>query len=241
MVEPEAGSSSDSGEGWERLRVPEEWSAGVCLIGTYEPIGSGCWLLHHNGVGAVVELPPFDRRHPSPAEILGACTHAGPSLDVRYLLCTHSHWDHFDPATVRALLTAFPQARLVLESGFREQLPEVEGIDYFTGVRELDLGGEPLYLISAPKHSWTDTMVVFRGVIITGDWELNTIRSVHDGRGGSEVPLDVRLASIERLRAFQRDYGYRIHKVYSVHADDRREDVDFDALMADTTVDRKLW
>jgi glyoxylase-like metal-dependent hydrolase (beta-lactamase superfamily II) len=235
------GSPPDTGEGRGWAQAPVEWSDGVCLVGTYEPIGSGCWLLHHHGVGAVVDMPPFDRRHRSPAEVLGECTHADPPVDVRYLVCTHAHWDHFDPATLRAFLATFPRATLVLEAGFREQLPNVAGIDYFTGIRELDLGGEPLYLIAAPKHSWTDTMVVFRGVIITGDWELNTLRSVHDGRGGVEVPREVRLASIERLRAFQRDYRYRIHKVYSVHADDRREGIDFDALMADTRVDRKLW
>ncbi len=241
MVEREWGSSL-GGDLWEPLQEPVEWSDGVCLIGTYEPIGAGCWLLHHNGVGAVLEMPPFDRRHQSPTEILGQCAQAAEQpLDIRYLLCTHAHWDHFDPGTVRALLATFPHATMVLEAGFREQLRNLEGIDYFTGVRELSLGGEPLYLISAPKHSWTDTMVVFRGVIITGDWELNTIRSMHDGRGGRTVPHETRLASIERLRAFQREYGYRIHKVYSVHANDRREDVDFDALMVDTKVDRKLW
>jgi hypothetical protein len=42
------------------------------------------------------------------------------------------------------------------------------------GEHFLDLGGEPLWLLKAPKHSQTDVVIVFRGVAMTGDIELDT-------------------------------------------------------------------
>ena len=42
----------------KRTRV-QEWSKGVLLMGRFEWFGTGCWLLHHNGVGAILELPPY--------------------------------------------------------------------------------------------------------------------------------------------------------------------------------------
>ena len=48
----------------------------------------------------------------------------------------------------------------------------------------LHLGGEPLWLVKAPKHSRTDVVTVFRGVAMTGDIELGMLRSVN-----REVPM----------------------------------------------------
>ena len=70
----------------------------------------------------------------------------------------------------------------------------------------------------------------------TGDWELNTIRTVNES-----VPVETRLNSCNRVIEFVRLINYHVHRVYSVHANDRREGVDFPALIADTREDRKLW
>jgi hypothetical protein len=82
----------------------------------------------------------------------------------------------------------------------------------------------------------TDTMVLFRGAACTGDWELNTVRTVNE-----RVPVETRLRSCARMIEFVHHTGYHVHRVYSVHANDRREGVDFPALIADTRTDRKLW
>ncbi len=79
-------------------------------------------------------------------------------------------------------------------------------------------------------------MVIFRGAAYTGDWELGTVRTVNE-----RVPVETRLRSCDRVIDFVREAGYRVHRVYSVHANDRREGVDFPALIAGTREDRKLW
>ena len=96
-----------------------------------------------------------------------------------------------------------------------------------------------MFLLSVPKHSVTDTMVVFRGAICTGDWELRTIHSVHDAWSG--ITTAQKLASIQRLIDFVTARNYRIHMVFSVHANDRQEGIDFLKLMEETREDRVFW
>ena len=216
----------------------DRWFDGVHLVGRYNYLQTGVWLLAHNGEAAVLELPPTG--------ILGFGFGADPAADaanaaqelgvaVKFLLCTHTHHDHFSTATFRHMRERFPRAEPVLQSGFRKVIDE-PGIRYFDDHDELFVGGEPLLLLHAPKHSATDTMVIFRGAACTGDWELNTIRTVNE-----RVPVETRLRSCDRVIDFVRRTNYHVHRVYSVHANDRREGVDFPALIADTRIDRKLW
>ena len=217
----------------------DRWFDGVYLVGRYNYLQTGVWLLAHNGEAAVLELPPTN--------LLGLNFGADPAADaahvanelgatVKYLLCTHTHHDHFGTKTFRHMRERFPRAEPVLQSGFRGATEGEPGIRYFDGAHALFVGGEPLHLLHAPKHSPTDTMVIFRGAVCTGDWELNTIRTVNE-----RVPVETRLRSCERVIEFLRQTNYHVHRVYSVHANDRREGVDFPALIADTRTDRKLW
>src|SRR5262249_46358806 len=96
------------------------------------------------------------------------------------------------------------------------------------------MAGESLFLVHAPKHSRTDTMVIFRGTACTGDWELGTIHSVHDWTQFLAVPEARKLEAITRMEQFPTKYNYLIHRVFSVHANDKREGVDFPRLMAST-------
>jgi glyoxylase-like metal-dependent hydrolase (beta-lactamase superfamily II) len=136
---------------------------------------------------------------------------------------------------------AFPRAEMHLQRGFEGMVHGLQNVRYLDHKQLLHLAGEPLHLVHAPKHSWTDTMIIFKGVIIAGDWELNTLHSVHDDKPRYRVPTEVKLASIERMQRFQSDYNYQIHKVFSAHANDRREDIDFHLLMEDTKIERALW
>ncbi len=98
-----------------------------------------------------------------------------------------------------------------------------------TKIFETDLAGEPLYLIQAPKHSWSDTMIVFRGSMITGDWWL--------GKGDpnpNKIPLDVVKGSIDTLEAFCQEKKYYIHTLFSVHVNEIRRNIDFVKLMEET-------
>jgi glyoxylase-like metal-dependent hydrolase (beta-lactamase superfamily II) len=178
-------------------------------------------------------MPPCFGK-PGPTETARAAVTGASAGHVKYLLCTHAHWDHFSLATWRELNAAFPNAETWLQRGFHGFLDDAPGVRYFDDQVRLDLGGEPLYLVHAPKHSPTDTMVIFRGTACTGDWELGTIHSVHDWTWFWAVPESRKLESIARMERFQAEQGYHIHSVYSVHANDRREAVDFPGLMAGT-------
>ncbi|AWM39486.1 hypothetical protein GobsT_21830 [Gemmata obscuriglobus] len=217
----------------------DRWFDGVYLVGRYTWLQTGVWLLAHNGEAAVLEQPPTNMTGtgfgPDPAaDVERAAAQLG--VRVRFLLCTHTHTDHFSTRTFDSLRQRFPTAEPVFQRGFHKLTGDSPGVRYFDHECELSVGGEPLHLVHAPKHSWTDTVVLFRGAACTGDWELNTLRTVNES-----VPVPARLQSCERLIGFVRQTGYRVHRVYSVHANDRRECVDFPALIADTRTDRKLW
>ncbi|MDQ4076623.1 MAG: MBL fold metallo-hydrolase [Chloroflexota bacterium] len=215
------------------------WSDGIYLLGQYNNLRTGCWLLTHGQSGVILELPPYGAQQTSPVtDARLAVRDLG--IDTKYLLCSHLHGDHVSAHTANEFRRAFPHAQMVLQRGFQGYLRDGP-TRYFDDDASLSLDGEPLFLIHAPKHSWTDTIVIFRGVAIMGDWELNTIRSVHDGHGRYSVPDSRKLESIEKLIEFPRRHTYNIHKVFSVHANDKREDVDFAQLLQDTKVDRKLW
>ena len=218
----------------------EKWSEGVYLLGQYNDLNAGCWLLTYGKSGAILDMPPYSKGQPSPvAAARKAARELG--IEIKYLLGSHCHGDHIDLATVHEFQAAFPKAELCLQSGFASWFSGSGTIRNFEDEIELFLDEELLLLVHAPKHSWTDTMVIFRGVIITGDWELNTIRSIHDNKGKSSVPLIRKIQSINHLVEVVGKYKYCIHKAFSVHANDRRENINFNALMEDTKLDRQLW
>jgi hypothetical protein len=217
----------------------ERWSEGIYLLGLYGDQRTGCWMLINGPSAAIIEMPPYNPGQYSPtiaAQI--ACEQR--NILVEHLLCTHAHEDHIAFETLRELHKAFPAAKISLQSGFKTVLPEGLPVEYFDSLLRLDLSGEPVYLVHAPKHSWTDTMVIFKGMILTGDWELNTIRSIHD-EGKQSVPARAKLKSIETLSRFPTENNYIIHGTFSSHATECRNNVDFGELMEDTKVDRRFW
>ena len=215
-----------------------KWFEGIHLLGQFNRLRCGCWLLVHGQEAAILELPPHDPGEPSPAELAQRAVELL-NVSVKFLLCTHAHGDHFSEQTLDRLCELYPAATVHLQQGFENCLISNRRVNWFDQELELSLGGEPLFLVHAPKHSWTDTMVVFRGAICTGDWELRTIRSVHDGRSG--ITTGQKLDSIRRLIEFVSAHNYRIHQAFAVHANDRHEGINFIELMEDTRVERKFW
>ncbi|HEV3438299.1 MAG TPA: MBL fold metallo-hydrolase [Gemmata sp.] len=216
----------------------DRWFDGVYLIGQFNWFRTGVWLLTHGGEAALLELPPASITGigfgPNPVD-RAAIAVSELGVVVKFILCTHTHMDHFNKKTYRRMRDRFAGATAVLQSGFRDYIGEESGVRYFEDAEALYIGGEPVHLIHAPKHSQTDTMVIFRGAACTGDWELGTVRTVNE-----RVPVETRLRSCDRMMGFARE-GYHIHRTFSVHANDRRENVDFPALMAETREDHKLW
>lgn len=213
----------------------EKWSDGIYLLGRYHRLAAGCWLLVNGYSGAILEMPPYHAGESSPVLATSKAAHRL-GITIKYLLCSHTHPDHFSIETAHEFQFYYPRATFCLQSGFYNITRSLRSVHYFDDTLTLHLDDEPLFLVHAPKHSWTDTMTVFRGVIFTGDWELNTLHSVNQ-----EVPEGQRHHSIHKMLQFPYRYNYRIHKAFSGHADDRRENLDFAELMSDTLVPRNLW
>jgi hydroxyacylglutathione hydrolase len=182
---------------------------GWCLIGKFpldDPGGVGSWLLVHGGEAVLLEVP----EGLTVDEVKSAVDRSGATL--RWATASHEHWDHLDEDVWKALQEAFPKVRFLHPSKVR-------------GDRMLMLGGEPLWLIKAPKHSTCDVVAVFRGVAMTGDIETGTLDSVTE-----EVPLRTRKRSMQRLREFQERCGYHVHSTVSAHLNSVRTSVNWPEL-----------
>jgi hypothetical protein len=171
------------------------------LIGAFpdhEPDDVGSWLLVHDGEALLLEVPPGV----TPEIVSEALDELGATL--RFVTASHEHDDHLDEDAWGALFSAFPGAKFIRP-------------DNVKGDRLIRLGGEPVWLVKAPKHSSTDVVTVFRGVAMTGDVELGMLESVND-----EVPAATRRRSMRRLGEFQDRADYHVHSIVSAHLNDVR-------------------
>jgi glyoxylase-like metal-dependent hydrolase (beta-lactamase superfamily II) len=141
-----------------------QW-VGWHLIGAFpdhEPDDVRCWLLEHEGEAMLLEVPEG-----LPVADVRDGLRRIDSPRLRYVTASHDHEDHLDVEVWEALKRLFPAATFLHPS-------------VVTREQSLDLGGEPLWLLKAPKHSRTDVVTVFRGVAMTGDIELGMLESVND-------------------------------------------------------------
>src|SRR5262245_15613311 len=110
------------------------------LLGAFpdgEPDDVGSWLLAHRGEALLLEVPPgltFARVRAGLDETRAVLRSATASRD---------HEDHLDGRAWDSLVGECDRARFVHPSAVK-------------GDRLLRLGGEPLWLVKAPKHSPTD-------------------------------------------------------------------------------------
>jgi hypothetical protein len=143
-----------------------------------------------------------------------ACGLAALGVGLRYVTASHLHEDHLDIDCWNKLQEAYHGTH------FMRPTEAKVGSDIL-----IDLGGEPLWLVKAPKHSPSDTITIFRGVAMTGDIELGTLESVND-----EVSRATRATSMEYFRGFEDRTGYHIHTIVSAHLNDYRQGVKWSLL-----------
>jgi len=181
------------------------------LLGAFpedEPDTVGSWLLHNDGETLLLEIPPGLKVDDVAAGL--DSIRAG----LRYVTASHLHEDHFDVAGWKHLQEAYAGTHFIPPT-------EAQG-----GSETLiTLGGEPVWLIKAPKHSPSDMVVVFRGVAMTGDLELGTLYSVN-----AEVAPATKAASMDYLQGFEDRTGYHVHTVVSAHLNDFRQGVNWRSL-----------
>ena len=184
---------------------------GWLLLGAFpdhEPDDVGSWLLHSDGEALLLETPPGLTVDDVAAGL------AALGVGLRHVTASHLHEDHLDIDCWNNLQVAFHGTH------FMRPTETKVGTDIL-----LNLGGEPLWLVKAPKHSPSDTITIFRGVAMTGDIELGTLDSVND-----EVSRATRATSMEYLRGFQDRTGYHVHTVVSAHLNDFRQGVNWRGL-----------
>lgn len=168
------------------------------LLGAFpedEPNDVGSWLLTHGSDALLLEIPPGV----TPDHVKAALRKTGTTL--RFVTASHDHEDHLDIEAWDALFDAFDGATFLHPSAIAKHSDVM-----------LRLGGEPVWLIRAPKHSRTDMVTAFRGVAMTGDIETGMIASVNN-----EVPTPTKRKSMEWLRQFPERTGYQIHSAVSAH------------------------
>ena len=181
------------------------------LLGAFpdqDPDGVESWLLYNNGEALLLEIPPGLTVHDVAAGL------ASIGAGLRYVTASHSHEDHFDADAWKELQEAYRGTHFIEPSDAKEGTETL-----------IRLGGEPVWLLKAPKHSPSDTVIIFRGVAMTGDLELGTIESVN-----REVPHATKAASMEYLRNFGERTGYHVHTIVSAHLNDFRQGVNWHGL-----------
>lgn len=166
----------------------------------------GSWLLHNNGESLLLEIPPG-----LTVEKV-KCGLKNINSKLCYVIASHDHEDHFDSNVWNELQKEFPKSRFMY--------PRMLCKD-----KALLLGGEPLWIIKAPKHSLTDVVIVFRGVAMTGDIELGQLESVNN-----EVYDSLKRKSMTHLRTFPNRTGYLVHTVLSAHLNDLRTSINWPEL-----------
>ena len=190
--------------------VGTDWFPGWHLIGQYES-DVGSWLLHHEGKAMLLEIPegltPRDVREST--ERL--------RVKLRYITTSHDHMDHLDIEALKRIRLEHLSAYTIPPDGFYLPNRSREFTHY--------LGMEPMWFIPAPKHSERDTVIIFRGVAMTGDIELNTLDSVND-----EVSLERRRESMSYLGGFEKRNNYHVHSIVSAHLNDVRTNINFSDL-----------
>ena len=230
----------------------EEWiSPGVCLIarakvesrGWWGRVAnlfmkpSGLWAYVHEDQAAIIGAPfaPEDADLFLPKLDEFVAKH---QLKVKFVTASHLHLAH--AAGLVTLLQHFQDAKFVYPEGWKsywnsssidrlkcgkqpglvEYWNEASAYDQ---TATFDLAGETLHFLSAPYHSMSDQLVVFRGFALLPDWKLPNDEEPAAGQIG--VSKEEVAKTIERITAFENAKQYHIHQSASANtAEELRAD-----------------
>jgi len=214
---------------------------GFVMLKRYGSLKTACWILYNRGEGAIVEMPPFKKIEKPPFEKAKNFFQKY-NFFPKYAFLSHAHWDHTESLPLFRL--EFPNTRFIAHSSFLEDsyinfliknsnytgrpFDEIFTDTYWKGY----IGGEPLYLLHAPKHSPSDLLIIFRGAMITGDWYIGDITDCN-----SLVSPEVKIQSIEKVKNFVKKLNYNIHMLFSGHGDCLFYDAHFHKIMDETKKD----
>lgn len=212
---------------------------GFTILKRFGRFKTACWVLHHGGEAALVEMPPHEPRE-RPPEAVAAGYLRRHKLKPKYAFLSHAHWDH--SSAFGRFRQAFPRTRFVGHRALAEDgtlWRVLGGLDPRRAFDEVfegpmwsgDLGGEPLHVLYAPKHSWSDHLIIFRGAMITGDWYLRDLRDCN-----SLVHPHEKIRSIERAQHLVGSMGYHVHMLFSAHGNHLFYQVDFQRVMEESKV-----
>lgn len=223
-------------------------SDGVSLLGRFGPMGCGAWLFSSGGEAALFEAPEYSVvKEISPA-IVAQRELRSRSLDLKYVMISHPHHDHF--MSLWEYRSLFPDAVFIAHKttsyvrhhdccGDIVSKPEVwqalpghdETFDllFEENVVEFPLGETFFTILYAPKHSPSDTVIYFNGCLFPGDWWLFEGDPVncHSAAGAS-------CEAIDRLVAYVSMRKMKVHTVFPSHANNILRDVDFFEMMRRT-------
>jgi len=222
----------------------KEACPGITILKRYGPYKNACWLLEAGNEAAVVEMPMFTATERPPYQRVEGYVRRRKS-HLKYALLSHGHLDHcYSLPSFRRWFphTHFVAHRSMVEDRHFIQLmarnPAMPWNDWMEGRWHLfdelfdgllwsgTLGGEPIHLIHAPKHSYTDHLIVFRGAMITGDWFLGDLRDCN-----AIVRPQDKVRAIQMATQAVSHLGYHVHMLFSAHGDCLFYDVDFYEMM----------
>lgn len=223
---------------------------GYTILKRYGPYKNACWVLENGGEAAVVEMPLYSKGEKAPYLKLATYLKKH-KLRLKYGLVTHGHVDHCK--TLPEFRLKFPGTHFVAHRSMVEDrsflkimmrspaLPlqawnegsfrlfdEIYDGHLWSGT----LGGEPLHLIYAPKHSYTDQLVLFRGGMITGDWYLGDLRDCN-----ALVRPEHKVQAIDQAVQIVHGLRHHVHMMFSGHGDCLYYRVNFHQMMAKS----KVW
>ena len=199
-------------------------ASGVHMMGRFKPCMCATFVLHNNTEAVILELPPGTARKRPPWVAARRFVKRN-RLHPVLMVASHTHWDHL--GGFRFFRHTFPYTPFVLhENGARNSSLDRLDRSFSGRFAELSIGGEPLFLLSAPKHSYEDLLVVFRGTVCTGDW---TLGAMNDCNG--IVSIRNKIDTLAFVRHFLQEREYSVHTVYSAHGNDIRYGVDFQGML----------
>lgn len=214
---------------------------GIAKLGPFGPYNNSVWLFWHKGEAAVCEMPPYRRGKERPPWSAVQSFLQERQLALKYAMISHAHFDHCQ--SLMRFRSTFPETEFVAhqsQANTRVVWRLSRGAPVFDTVFDGDLtmlalGGEPLILMHAPKHSHSDIFTVFRGTAMTGDWFLGDLKDCN-----ALVDPALKIRSVERVQTWLRRLNYSVNRAFSGHGDCLYYDVNFQQLLERSKTDHDL-